>query len=247
MNGGFNKPSVDNNKRCFIHQIKGEGTPRLKELYPKLWISGKSDLYQTAPSGLDHIDVLHGTLPRDFGGNGLSTCAQRFQQKIARQRANRPATLFMQDILKQPDFLGREHDVDFLILLHGYGYRRGYEHRQFPLESYELRKYILSYEHRNKGRHIMKANLSTNPLRQSAADAYRRARNCRLHAKQYPHCAERELKSARYWVESAGFWRAEAERDAVPVSLPPVRQWAVSVSWQDELEMLFRTAPAEVE
>lgn len=89
--------------------------------------------------------------------------------------------------------------------------------------------------------------LATNPLRTNAADAYRRARACRIHARAYPHCAERELKSARYWIESAQFWRAEAAREARPVTLPPVRTWAVSVSWRDELEMLFRTAPAEVE
>jgi hypothetical protein len=91
----------------------------------------------------------------------------------------------------------------------------------------------------------MKAKLSTNALHVSAADAYRRARNCIHHSRLSPHTAERELRSAAYWRQSAEFWRSQAALDAQPVTLPPVRKWAVSVSWEDEIALLL-TSPAAI-
>ena len=85
----------------------------------------------------------------------------------------------------------------------------------------------------------MKTKLSTNTLHVSAADAYRRARNCRIHSKLSPWTAERELRSAAYWVESARFWKAEAAREAAPAPIIEERRWLRSVTWEAELEHLL--------
>lgn len=75
--------------------------------------------------------------------------------------------------------------------------------------------------------------------RQSAADSFRRARNAINHAKMCPHVAERERRTAEYWIESGRFWRAEAERDAwVPV-VAEERRWVSSPTWEAELELLL--------
>jgi hypothetical protein len=85
--------------------------------------------------------------------------------------------------------------------------------------------------------------LSPNLLHRSAADAYRRAANARRFAARFPHVAERELRTAAYWVESGRFWQAEAARDAAAAE--PV--W-IMPTWEQELEYLFgTTAAAEVE
>ncbi len=76
--------------------------------------------------------------------------------------------------------------------------------------------------------------LSPNLLHRSAADAYHRAAQARRFANRFPHVADRELRTSAYWVESAEFWKSEAERDAAlaePVWTKP--------TWEQELELLF--------
>lgn len=93
----------------------------------------------------------------------------------------------------------------------------------------------------------MKTTLATNQLRVSAAQSYRRARNCLIHATLSPHCAAAELRSAAYWRDSARYWRSQAEMDAQPPVIAEARTW-VSVrleTWDAELaEML--TSPTAI-
>jgi hypothetical protein len=94
----------------------------------------------------------------------------------------------------------------------------------------------------------MKTNLAPNTEHLAAATAYRRARNCILHAKLSPWTAERELDSARFWLQSAQHHKSMA--DSVRFWSPEpklVRQWHFP-TWEQELEFLFgSTAAAEVE
>lgn len=77
-----------------------------------------------------------------------------------------------------------------------------------------------------------------------AANSFRRARNCLLHARLVPHTAERELASALFWLRSGHHHRSMAAFNATQ----PVRTWApVRPSWRDEVEFLFITTKAEVE
>jgi hypothetical protein len=75
--------------------------------------------------------------------------------------------------------------------------------------------------------------------RQSAADSWKRARNAVRFAREFPHCAEREMRTAQYWKESAQFWRSQAELDAAPAVIVEERRWVSSPSWEAELELLF--------
>lgn len=76
--------------------------------------------------------------------------------------------------------------------------------------------------------------LSPNLLHRSAADAYRRAAQARRFAKRFPHVAERELKTAAYWVDSGRFWREQAALDEER----PEPVWT-QPTWEQELELLF--------
>lgn len=58
-------------------------------------------------------------------------------------------------------------------------------------------------------------SLATNTLHWSAAASYRRAANCLRVARRFPHIADRELRSAAYWVGSAAYWRSQVQVDRV--------------------------------
>jgi hypothetical protein len=60
-----------------------------------------------------------------------------------------------------------------------------------------------------------KLRLSPNPLRVSAADSYRRARNALLAAQRNPATRDREMRSSDYWRRSAAYWRAQASLDSL--------------------------------
>ena len=85
------------------------------------------------------------------------------------------------------------------------------------------------------------SNLMLAPVRtrQSAADSWKRARNAVRFAREFPHCAERELRTAAYWRESAQFWIEQARLDAAPVAIVEERRWISSPTWEAELELLF--------
>lgn len=85
------------------------------------------------------------------------------------------------------------------------------------------------------------SNLMLAPIRtrQSAADSWKRARNAVRFAREFPHVAERELRTAAYWRESAQFWRSQAELDAFVPQVVEERRWVSSPSWEAELELLL--------
>lgn len=93
----------------------------------------------------------------------------------------------------------------------------------------------------------MKTTLRTNDLHASAAAAYRRAANCRRHAKLSPHTADRELKSAAYWVSSARFWVDQARTVGMLPRFNEPSTWVATRldNWDAELAALL-TSPAAV-
>lgn len=91
----------------------------------------------------------------------------------------------------------------------------------------------------------MTFTLAPNTEHLASATAYRRARNALIHAKLSPWTAERELASARFWLQSAQHHKSMA--DSVRFWHPePKRQWHFP-TWEQELDLLFGNAPAEVE
>jgi hypothetical protein len=90
--------------------------------------------------------------------------------------------------------------------------------------------------------------LAPNPDHLSAATSYRRARNALVHAKLSPWNRDRELESARFWRQSAEHHKSMAAfNQNKPVrTIRFVRQWHFP-TWEQELDLLFSNAPAEVE
>lgn len=80
--------------------------------------------------------------------------------------------------------------------------------------------------------------LAPNPDHAAAARSFRMARNCLRHARLVPHTAERELVSARQWIESARYWQHMAGF----ASEPRNERWAAkrpNLSWECELAIML--------